>query len=60
MRRELFAYARARGIGALIGDVLEENAAMLALARDLGFTARSEGAGVVRVTLPLTPPAGPS
>src|SRR5688572_25606870 len=51
----LIAYARERGIGALVGDVLAENAAMLALARDLGFTAETEDSGIVRVTLPLAP-----
>jgi acetyltransferase len=60
MMRELIAYARTRGIGALVGEVLAENTAMLALARDLGFTAQSGEAGIVRVTLPLTPSAGPS
>ena len=49
---------RARGIGALVGDVLAENATMLALARELGFTVETEDSGAVRVTLPLTLPAG--
>jgi acetyltransferase len=53
----LIEYARGRGIGTLVGDVLSENTAMLALARHLGFTAGRPDAGVVRVTLPLAPPA---
>jgi acetyltransferase len=52
----LIDYARARGIGALVGDVLAENAAMLALARDLGFAAETGDSGIVRVTLPLDRP----
>jgi acetyltransferase len=39
LMRLLIDYARARGYGTLIGEVLAENAAMLALARDLGFSA---------------------
>jgi acetyltransferase len=58
LMRLLIDYARARGIGALFGEVLAENRAMLALARDLGFTAAPDEAGIVRVTLPLDrPPA---
>jgi acetyltransferase len=55
LMRHLIEYARGRGIGALIGDVRAENAPMLALARDLGFTAAPAVAGVVQVTLPLAP-----
>src|SRR5262245_45397645 len=54
LMRLLIDYARSRGIGALIGEVLAENAAMLALARDLGFAAVPGDAGIVRVSLPLT------
>jgi acetyltransferase len=59
MMRLLIDYARSRGIGALVGDVLAENTAMLALARDLGFSfsAAPQEAGVIRVSLPLTKPA---
>jgi acetyltransferase len=49
----LIDYARERGIGTLIGHVLAENMPMLELARELGFTAGADDAGVVRVTLPL-------
>jgi len=55
--RLLIDYARSRGIGALVGDVLAENTAMLALARDLGFSAIPQEAGVIRVSLPLTKPS---
>ena len=55
--RLLIDYARARGIGTLFGDVLAENTAMLALTRNLGFTATPQEAGILRVTLPLTGPA---
>jgi acetyltransferase len=49
----LIDYARSRGIGELFGDVLADNAAMLALCRSLGFAATSREDNVVRVTLPL-------
>jgi acetyltransferase len=52
----LIDYARARGIGTLFGEVLAENSAMLALARDLGFSAEPADGGIVRVSLPLAPP----
>jgi RimJ/RimL family protein N-acetyltransferase len=55
--RLLIDYAHARGIGTLIGEVLAENAAMLALARGLGFSATPQEAGIVRVSLPLRGPA---
>jgi acetyltransferase len=53
LMRSLVDYARTRRIGELYGDVLADNVAMLALCRALGFVERAEGAGVVRVTLPL-------
>ena len=46
----LVAVARERGIGKLVGDVLAENAPMLALVAQLGFRATpSNEASVVRV-----------
>ncbi len=52
--RKIVAYGRGRGIGRLTGEVLERNARMLALARDLGFAvARGDGPGTCRVTLDL-------
>ena len=54
LMRLLIDYARSRGIGTLIGEVLAENTAMLALMRNLGFTATPQEAGIIRVSLPLT------
>jgi acetyltransferase len=52
----LVAYARARGLSEIVGYVLRENAAMLALASKLGFqTSPSETTDVVRVVLRLVP-----
>jgi acetyltransferase len=52
----LVAYARARGLSEIVGYVLRENVAMLALASKLGFTTTpSEAADVVRVALKLVP-----
>lgn len=50
----LVAVARERGIGKLVGDVLAENAPMLALVTQLGFVATpSDEASVVRVEVLL-------
>ncbi len=51
----LIDLARARGIGALVGEVLRENEPMLQMCRDLGFvlTAQAEDHDVLRVTKPL-------
>lgn len=38
MMRAIIAYGRERGTGAIVGDVLSENRAMLTMCRDLGFT----------------------
>lgn len=56
LMRRLIDVARRRGIGALVGDVLCENAAMLGLCRTLGFTVKthSDEAGAAQVTLPLS------
>jgi acetyltransferase len=55
MMERLIEYARGRGIGEIFGDVLQENAPMLRLCRELGFSEsrRPEEPGIVRVTLPL-------
>ncbi len=55
LMNRLIDYARAAGIGALVGDVLKENRPMLDMCRDLGFTAHEtpEDPGVVRVHLVL-------
>jgi acetyltransferase len=57
---KLVAYQRERGTRQLAGEVLAENAPMLALVRHFGgfVTAESGEEGVVRVTLPLGPEAG--
>ena len=47
-------YARGRGIGEIFGDVLVGNDAMLAICRQMGFTAaEGPGPGTIRVTLRL-------
>ena len=51
---EMIDYARSRGIKELFGDVLAENARMLALCRDLGFTLDpTEHERITRATLRL-------
>jgi len=47
----LIEVARDRGIGELVGEVLHENQPMLAMARELGFTASAHpgDAGIVQV-----------
>jgi len=57
---ELIGIARDRGLGAMIGDVLASNAAMLGLALKLGFSV-SPGRGdwsMRRVSLELRPASG--
>ncbi|MGE0716247.1 MAG: GNAT family N-acetyltransferase [Alphaproteobacteria bacterium] len=56
LMQRIIAYARARGIGALTGDVLRENHAMFDLARNLGFVpdAASGDPTIVRLRLPLS------
>jgi len=51
----IIAYARARGTGAIVGDVLAENRRMLQLCDELGFTRQrdAEDPQVVHVRLPL-------
>jgi acetyltransferase len=58
---EILAYARARGLQRMVGDVLRENRTMLQMAAELGFTRSDvpEESGVVRVTIPLAAPADP-
>ncbi len=55
MMNRIIAYARARGIGEIYGEVLADNFRMLNLCRSLGFRERKtvEEPGVVRVTLRL-------
>lgn len=53
----IIAHARTRGLRTLVGYVLAENQAMLALSREVGFTpSRVPGdSTVIKVTLPLSP-----
>jgi acetyltransferase len=55
LMQRLIEYARRRGTGEIFGDVLRENAPMLRLCRELGFTAASvpDEPSLVRVVLKL-------
>jgi acetyltransferase len=55
LMRKLIAHLRQRGTKRVVGDVLKENARMLELARDLGFSVDSHHGDpdVVRVSLAL-------
>lgn len=55
LMQRIIAYAEDRGIGMLWGDVMAENARMLEMTKDLGFTVRrhSGDAHLVRVTKTL-------
>jgi acetyltransferase len=58
LMQRLLAVARERGVRRLVGVVLRENAAMLKLTEELGFTQRpTQDDAVVQVTLDLTPVA---
>jgi acetyltransferase len=58
LMRKMIRYCRSRGTGELVGDVLRENAAMLKLARALGFEiVPTEENGFVHVRLRLQPDA---
>ncbi|WP_213770539.1 GNAT family N-acetyltransferase [Bradyrhizobium sp. dw_78] len=52
----LIRYARSEGLKRLTGQVLQENSPMLAMCRELGFSAKTdaEDGGLVNVTLELT------
>ncbi|WP_182086476.1 bifunctional acetate--CoA ligase family protein/GNAT family N-acetyltransferase [Aureimonas sp. ME7] len=58
LMRTLLAYAARRGVKAVFGEVLAENAAMLAMARALGFTQsrHPEDPTLRHVEIALTPP----
>ncbi|MDA8050430.1 MAG: GNAT family N-acetyltransferase [Rhodospirillales bacterium] len=58
LMRRLVAWARAKGLGAMIGEVLADNAEMLRFVRHLGFQLRHEPEApeVVQVRLPLAGP----
>jgi acetyltransferase len=61
LMREMLAWARARGMSKVVGDVLPENTVMLRMVRDFG--ARTEPLApdgrIVRVTFDLTPRSDP-
>jgi acetyltransferase len=50
---KMIRYARARGVGELVGEVLRDNRPMLDLTARLGFRAEAAGGDVVQVRLPL-------
>ncbi len=59
--RKMIRYCRERGTGELVGDVLRENAAMLKLARALGFEAQpSAEDSFVHIRLPLQQQEAPA
>jgi acetyltransferase len=53
----IIEYAKSRGLKAVVGQVLQENAAMLKMCRELGFSIRTcaEDRGLCDVTLALDP-----
>jgi len=55
LMNRLIGVARGRGIGELVGEVLRENAAMLQMARELGFSIARDPAdpSLVEVRKPL-------
>ena len=56
--RRLIGYARTRDFRELFGEILRENAPMLALCRAMGFTLKpcADDPGVIIATLALTVP----
>jgi acetyltransferase len=61
LMHKMIRYCRERGTGELVGDVLRENAAMLKLARALGFeTAPGSEGDFVHVRLKLQEPPAPA
>jgi acetyltransferase len=55
LMNRIIDYARHRGVGEIFGDVLRENAPMLNLCRELGFTAETkvDDPSVARMSLRL-------
>jgi acetyltransferase len=51
----IVAYGKQVGVGEIFGDVLEENAMMISLCRELGFAMAplAGSAGIVRTSLTL-------
>ncbi len=55
LMRHVIAYAKRSGVGEIFGDVLEENAMMISLCRELGFAMAplAGSSGLVRASLTL-------
>jgi acetyltransferase len=55
LMQQIIAYAKRAGVGEIFGDVLEENAMMISLCRELGFAMAplAGSAGLVRASLTL-------
>ena len=56
LMHKLIRYCRERGTGELRGDVMTENAAMLQLARRLGFKVRGTEGNIETIALALQQP----
>ncbi len=55
LMNDLIAYARARGVKSMYGDVLRENATMLRMAKELGFVVKpGDEPDITKVTIDLT------
>jgi len=57
LMQEILAYGRARGIGEIFGTIMAENAAMIDMARELGFAIMSDVDDASLVTARLVLPA---
>ncbi len=57
LMNKIIGYCRMRETQTLVGEVLDYNERMLALARDLGFEIRKKDAGISSVRLNLSEPA---
>lgn len=59
MLRKMLAYLRARGTREVVGQCLQENAGMAALARKVGFTVLPESEGILALRLQLAAAEAP-
>jgi acetyltransferase len=55
---KMLAYLRSRGTGAIVGQCLEENAGMAALARAVGIAVAPKADGIVDLRRTLVPAGG--
>ena len=55
LMQQIIAYAKRAGVGEIFGDVLEENAMMISLCKELGFAMAplAGSQGIVRTSLTL-------